>query len=107
MGRHGKKLTVAFVPPGAPVFRRGYGVHVLPSVDRALEVPRGLEDRYVVVRYLDRFPGPGGAARAGLAVSHLEGAESPELDSVAPRERFLRGGQKGVHLVRSSTDHHQ
>ena len=41
-------------------------------------------------------------ARAGLAVSHVEGAESPELDSIASRERLLHGGQKGVDHQRAS-----
>ena len=70
-----------------------------PSVHPATEVYRGLEDGHTAGRNLDGFSGPGVAARAGLAVSDLEGAESPELDAIASRERFLHGGEKGV-------DHH-
>ena len=73
----------------------------MPSVHPATEESRGLEDRHSAGRNCDRFSGPGVAGLPGLAVSHLERAESAELDAVASHERFLRGGEKNVDYPRA------
>ena len=73
----------------------------MPSVHPATEESRRLEDRHSAGRNCDRFSGPGVAGLPGLAMSHLERAESAELDAVASHERFLRGGEKNVDYPRA------
>ena len=61
------------------------------------EVPRRLEDRHIAGWHLDRCAGPGIACRPGLAVPHLEDAESPKFDAVALPERVLHGIEERVN----------
>ena len=69
--------------------------HAGGTVHLAAQVQRRFEDRHIPGRNLDRLAGPGVAARAGLAVPHLEGAEAPELDAVASRQRVRQGIEEG------------
>ena len=55
-----------------------------------------MEDRRGAGRNFDRLARLGVAGRAGLAVPHLEGAESPDLYTIASGERLLHGGEKAV-----------
>ena len=67
------------VPPPVP---ESSPASVLPSVHALTKECRGLEDRYIAGWNLDGFTGPG---VAGIAVAHLEDAESTEFDAVASR----------------------
>ena len=61
---------------------------VLDVVEPLAQVLAGLEERHELLGHRDRGAGARVAADAGRAVLDGEGAEAPELDAVAARQRI-------------------
>src|ERR1700741_96395 len=68
--------------------------------DDVLQLLGYLEDRHATRRNRARFAGPGIPRQAGLAILHLEGPESTDLDVLARGERAGHRLEEFIHGVR-------